>query len=60
MRTILLLITLALLAGAASAANLDPAYTKAFGTGVIIASGKGYPNISTYDAAQFDYRDNKF
>jgi len=60
MKTGIVLVLLSLLAGAAAAANLDPAYTKAFGTAVIIASSKGYPAISAYDASQFDYRNGKF
>lgn len=60
MRAILFLVTLALMAGTLAAGELDPGYAKAFGKGVIIASGKGYPAIGKYDPALFDYRDGTF
>jgi len=40
--------------------SLDPTYTKEFGYGVIIASGKGFPALTKCDVAQFNYKDGKF
>lgn len=45
---------------AAISEDPDPAYNKAFGYGVIIASGKGYPAFEKYDPSQFDFRNGKF
>ncbi len=42
------------------AQTLDPAYTKKFGYGVILASGKGFPVLTKYDETQFNYKDGKF
>lgn len=38
----------------------DPAYNKAFGWGVIIASGKGYPSFDKYDPTIFEFKNGKF
>jgi len=40
--------------------TLDPAYTKKFGYGVILASGKGFPTLTKCDETQFNYKDGKF
>jgi len=40
--------------------TLDPMYTKKFGYGVILASGKGFPAFTKYDETQFNYKDDKF
>jgi hypothetical protein len=43
-----------------NAQNQDPQYMNAFGYGVIMASGKGYPAYATYDSSQFNFKDNVF
>lgn len=40
--------------------DLDAAYIKTFGNGVILVSDKGIPPRAKCDPAQFDYRDGKF
>jgi hypothetical protein len=44
----------------ALAQDPDPGYTKAFGAGSIAASAAGYPELTKYDPAQFEYKDKKF
>ncbi len=44
----------------ASAGDLDPQYLTTFGAGSILPSGKGLPQKSQYDPAQFDVRDGCF
>jgi hypothetical protein len=38
----------------------DPAYTRTFGYGVVVASAKGYPAYGKFDAAQFTFENGKF
>lgn len=40
--------------------DLDAAYMKTFGNGIILVSDKGIPPRAKCDPAQFDYRDGKF
>lgn len=55
--TLALLVALALIFSPASGAELDMAYVKQFGYGVILASGKGLPQKALYDAGQLDVRE---
>lgn len=54
------LIVLLAAATVASAAELDPAYVKAFGWGKICVSDKGFPAKASFDASLFNYKDGKF
>lgn len=61
MKKTLMIIVLVLVSGLwLIGQTLDPAYTKKFGYGVILASGKGFPAFTKYDETQFNYKDGKF
>lgn len=62
MRKFLILFIMVMLstAGAFAQAELDPAYVKTFGNGIVLVSQSGFPLMAKYDKAQFDYRDGKF
>lgn len=40
--------------------DLDPAYAKTFGGGLVLVAQTGFPAKAKFDPAQFDYRDGKF
>lgn len=58
--TLALLVALTLTFSPAFGAELDLAYVKQFGYGVILASGKGLPQKAVYDAGQLDVREKAF
>jgi len=56
-----LCLALFLSASAVSAqSDLDPAYAKTFGNGLVLVAQTGFPAKAQFDPAQFDYRDGKF
>lgn len=52
----MLVLLLGLVAGAAFAQNLDPAYLKTYGSGVILASEKDYPPFDKCDPTLVDFK----
>lgn len=54
-----ILLTL-LLASETISAELDPVYLKTYGTGIILASTKGFPSKDKCDNTMFDYSDGVF
>lgn len=60
-RSIVFAVFLGLALGSMVAAgDLDPQYLTTFGAGSILPSGKGLPQKSQYDPAQFEVRDGTF
>ncbi len=59
-KQIFLLIVLSISLSAFSFVEIDQGYIKAFGWGSICVSKAGYPEIGSYNASQFEYKDGKF
>jgi len=60
MKKVFVLLVFLLFTAGVFAQDQDPAYMKAFGYGVVMASNNGFPAYKLYDPAQFDYRDKVF
>lgn len=42
------------------AQTLDAGYKQKFGDGVVLVSGKGFPQMTKFDESQFNFKDGKF